>query len=112
MLNPMTAEGRVNNMKPAAADILIALAKAEAGDWIDPLREPIHWYAELRDPDGNQFWNGCGHTAAQAMAMAWLHYWAPDALIDAYVEQGSVPFEVPDGFHFELTPPWQSSLEY
>ena len=53
-----------------------------------------------------------GTPPVQAMAMAWLHYWAPDALIDAYVEQGSVPFEVPDGFHFELTPPWQSSLEY
>jgi hypothetical protein len=24
-----------------------AIAKAEAGDWIDPVDEPIHWYAEL-----------------------------------------------------------------
>jgi hypothetical protein len=22
-----------------------AIAKAEAGDWIDPVDEPIHWYA-------------------------------------------------------------------
>lgn len=96
--------------EPTAVDILVALAKVAAGDWIDPLAEPIHWCAEVRDPDGRVFWNGCGHTAGQAMAMAWIHYHAPDALIDTYVEEGSVPFDVSDGFRFELTPPWQANL--
>jgi hypothetical protein len=45
------------------------------------------------------------------MAMAWLHYWAPDALIAAYVEPGSVPFDVSDDWRFELTPSWQSQPE-
>jgi hypothetical protein len=85
----------MTSSKPTPADIMTAIAKAESGDWIDPLYQPIFWYAELGDPDGTWFWNGCGHTPA--MAMAWLHYWAPDALISAYIEVGSVPFEIPDG---------------
>jgi hypothetical protein len=101
----------MTSSKPTPTDIMTAIAKAEAGDWIDPLHQPIYWYAELRDPDGRWFWNGCGHTPAEAMALAWLHYWAPDALIDAYVEVGSVPFEIPDGWQFKLTPPWQNQPE-
>jgi hypothetical protein len=46
------------------------------------------------------------------MAMAWLHVWAPDALIEAYVEPGNIPSDVPDGWRFELTPPWQSQPEW
>jgi hypothetical protein len=98
--------------RPTAADIMTAIAKAESGDWIDPSEEPINWYAELRNPEGTWFWNGNGHTAAEAMALAWLHAWAPDALIDAYVEVGSVPFEIPDGWVFRLTPPWEARLDY
>jgi hypothetical protein len=37
------------------------------------------------------------------MALAWLHYWAPDALIEGYVEPGSVPLDIPDGWRFRLT---------
>lgn len=99
-------------MKPTPADILVAIAKAESGDWIDPLQEPIHWYCELYDGAGQPAGNGCGHSAAEAAAMAWLHRWAPGALADAYVEEGSVPFDVPDGWRFELTPPWQVSLAH
>jgi hypothetical protein len=29
-------------------------------------------------------------------------------MIDGYVEPGSVPYEVPEGYRFELTPPWKS----
>ena len=101
----------MTSSKPTPADIMTAIAKAEAGDWIDPLYEPIHWFCDLYAPDGRSAGNGCGHTAAQAMAMAWLCVWAPDALIAAYVEPGSVPFDIPEGWRFELTPPWQSQPE-
>jgi hypothetical protein len=89
--------------KPTSADIKIAIDKAVTGDWIDPDRIERYWYAELRDPDGIWFWNGCADTAAEAMALAWLHCWAPDALIDGYVEPESVPLEIPDGWLFRLT---------
>jgi hypothetical protein len=95
-------------MKPSPADILVAIAKAEAGDWFDPLDKPINYFCELYAPDGRCAGNGSAHTAAQAMGMAWLHVWAPDALIDAYVEPGSVPFDIPPGWRFELRAPWES----
>jgi hypothetical protein len=100
-------------MKPTPADILVAIAKAEAGDWIDPLEEPICWACELHPPDGEhgRSYDGHAHTAAQAMAMAWLHAWAPDALIEGYVEPDSVPFDIPEGWRFELTPPWRSKWD-
>jgi hypothetical protein len=101
----------MRKLQPTSADILAAIADAETGDWIDPTYEPIHWFAELRDPEGEKFWNGCGHDAGRAMALAWLHYWAPDALIESYVEPGSVPLEIPNGFSFELTSPQQVGLE-
>jgi hypothetical protein len=94
-------------MKPSPADILVAIAKGELGDWFDPLEVPINWYCELYSPEGNSY-NGSAHTAAQAMATAWLCAIAPDALIDGYVEPGSVPLTVPDDWRFELTPPWES----
>jgi hypothetical protein len=102
------ATSGMTSSRPTPAEIMIAIAKAEAGDWIDPLYEPISWFCELYDPDGRCVGNGNAHTAAQAMAMAWLHFWAPDALVAAYVEDDSVPFAVPDGYRFELTPPWKS----
>ena len=39
------------------------------------------------------------------MALAWLHYWAPDALIATYVDHDTVPLDVPDNWEFRLTPP-------
>jgi hypothetical protein len=101
-------------MKPTAADIIIAIAKAELGDWIDPSEQPICWACELHPPPDSGIggtYNGHAHTAAQAMAMAWLHAWAPDALIAAHVELGSVPFDIPKGWTFELTPPWRCTLD-
>jgi hypothetical protein len=49
---------------------------------------------------------GDGHafTAAEAMALAWLNVWAPDALINGRVELDSVPFEVPPNWCFEVNP--------
>jgi hypothetical protein len=53
--------------KPTPADIMTAIAKAEAGDWIDPVREPISWLCELMAthtrPRRRWRWHGytCGH---------------------------------------------------
>jgi hypothetical protein len=41
------------------------------------------------------------------MALAWIARCSPDALIND-VEPGSVPYDVPEGYCFELTPPWKS----
>jgi hypothetical protein len=101
---------RRKTMKPTPADILIAIAKAELGDWIDPSELPLNWSCELYSPEGHVF-NGNAHTAPEAMALAWLHAWAPDALINGYVEPGTVPFEIPFGWRFELTPPWRSKKD-
>jgi hypothetical protein len=89
--------------RPTPADILVAIGKAELGDWIDPSEAPINWECNLYSPEGYSY-NGHADTPGMAMALAWLHAWAPDALINAHVEPGSVPFEVPDGWRFELTP--------
>jgi hypothetical protein len=96
--------------RPTPADIMVAIAKAELGDWIDPSEVPLNWACDLFSPEGHRF-NGNADTPGIAMALAWLHAWAPDALINAYVEPGSVPFEIPDGWRFELTPPWRSKRD-
>jgi hypothetical protein len=81
MTNVVTFKGKAApRPKPTPADILIAIAKAELGDWFDPLDVPLNWSCELHSPDGHVY-NGNAHTAAEAMALAWLHAWAPDALI-------------------------------
>jgi hypothetical protein len=97
----------MTRLVPTPADIRTAIAQAESGDWIDPAEEPINWYCELISPEGYVF-NGNAYTAAGAMGLAWLHAWAPDALIDRYVEPGTVPLEIPAGWRFELTPPGQN----
>ena len=94
-------------MKPTAADIAIVIGKIEAGDWLDPSEEPISWSCVLYDPEGKRAGDGDAHTAREAMALAWVHAHAPDALIINHVTFGEVPYDVPDGWCFELTPPWQ-----
>jgi hypothetical protein len=94
-------------MKPTAADIAIVIGKIEAGDWLDPSEKPISWSCVLYDPDGECVGDGDAHTAREAMALAWVHAHAPDALIINHVAPGEVPYDVPDGWRFELTPPWQ-----
>jgi hypothetical protein len=98
--------------RPSSAELLVTIGKVAAGDWIDPAIAPIHWGCQLYDPNGCWAGEGCGHTAAEAMALAWLHVWAPDALVEGWVEPGEVPFEIPDKWLFELTPPWRSSVRY
>ena len=69
--------------KPTAADILIAIGKAESGDWIDPTDVPFRWSCELYDPAGKRVGDGVG----------------------------PVPFKVPDGWRFELTPPFAAAID-
>jgi len=97
--------------KPTAADILIAIGKAESGDWIDPTDVPFRWSCELYDPAGKRVGDGDAHTPQGAMALAWLCAWAPDALGNAHVEVGSVPFSIPDGWRFELAPPFAAATD-
>jgi hypothetical protein len=94
--------------KPSPADIVIAIGRAEAGDWIDPSEVPINWECILYDPEGERVGDGNAETPQLAMALAWVHCWAPDALTTQHVELGAVPFHVPAGWRFELTPPWKS----
>jgi hypothetical protein len=89
--------------RPTADDILEAIKSAETGDWIDPSEQPNCWECILYAPDGRRVGNGHAHTPEKAMALAWLHVWAPDALVEAYVEPGMVPLSVEDGWRFELT---------
>jgi hypothetical protein len=99
--------------KPTPADIAVAIAKAESGDWIDPVDVPFRWSCHLYDDvHERHVGDGDAHTPNEAMALAWLSVHAPDALSNAYVEPGSVPYDVPDeGWHFELTPPWRSKRD-
>jgi len=97
-------------MKLTPADIAVAIGKAATGDWIDPCETPINWGCVLYDPEGKRAGDGNAHTAAEAMALAWLCVWAPDALTTGHVEPGQVPYDVPDNWRFELTPPWRSKL--
>jgi hypothetical protein len=92
---------------PSPADFVVVIAKAELGDWIDPTDVPLCWECLLYDPDGMLVGDGHAFTQSEAMALAWLNVHAPDALWLAHVEPGSVPFEIPFGWHFELTPPWR-----
>jgi hypothetical protein len=90
--------------KPTVADILVTMGKIAAGDWLDPCGAPPHWLCDLYDEHGKHASDGNAFDPAEAMALAWIAVWASDALIDSHVEPGSVPFEIPVGWRFELTP--------
>ena len=85
------------------------------GDWIDPVDVAFRWSCVLYDPEGERAGDGDAHTPQEAMALAWLCAWAPDALINHYVnhyvQPGSVPYDMPDGWRFELIPPWRSKKD-
>jgi len=89
-------------MKPTAADIATAIAMIAAGDWIDPSEVQAEFGCRLYDPAGRFACDGHGHTAGQAMAMAWIGWNDNDALCRGYVEVDWVPAEVPDEWRFEL----------
>lgn len=104
-LVPLEGNDKLENSKPTADDIRLAIMNVEARNWLDPSRVPHYWDCTLYDSNGEEAGEGQAHSAGQAMAMAWLHMQAPDALIDAYVEADSVELNVPDGWQFKLTPP-------
>ncbi len=86
--------------RSAPAAVLKKSALLRAGFWT----APPHWYCVLYDEHGQRHCDGNAYTAAEAMA--WIGVWAPDALMEGRVEPGEVPFHVPDGWRFELTPQW------
>jgi hypothetical protein len=63
------------------------------GDRLDR-PDPIYWDCQLYDANGTRMGDGCAHTAAEAMALAWLCCWTPDALVDRWVGPDAVPFEI------------------
>jgi hypothetical protein len=91
--------------RPTPEDILAAIRAAETGNWIDPTDVPNNWECVVYDAAGQRIGDGNALTPGMAMGLAWLCVEAPDALINAYVEPGSVAFDVPEGFRFELIPP-------
>jgi hypothetical protein len=91
--------------KPTPADILVAIGKAQAGNWIDPSEVPVNWSCKLYNPEGRYVVDGNALIAREAMAFAWLNCWAPDALSMNGEGLDEVPFEIPEGWRFELTPP-------
>jgi len=91
-------------MKPTPADIIIAIGKVQAGDWIDPTDRRALFSCRLFDPTGRCVGDGDAYTAGEAMALAWIHVHAPDALWKGRVELGEVPYEGPEGWRFEVTP--------
>jgi hypothetical protein len=91
--------------KPTANDIAAAVGIIEADECIDSYLAPIYWSCDLYTPENCLASNGMGDTPGAAMALAWIHLWWPDGIIDCYVPPGEVPWPVPDGWRFELTPP-------
>jgi hypothetical protein len=90
---------------PTPLDIADAITKIEEAEWIDPSEVTVHWDCKLYAPEGKEMGEGHADTAGEAMALAWIHAHAPDALINAEVELGQVPYNIPEGWRFELTPP-------
>ena len=94
-------------MKPTAFDIIHAIEMVYRGDWIDPDDYPDDcWACDVYDANGMRIGDGDGFSAGEAMGLAWICVWYPDALIDGRIPHNViVPYCVPDGWRFELTPP-------
>jgi hypothetical protein len=91
--------------KPSPADIAAAIELVEAGEWIDPARlASTYWRCELYAPENKRVADGVADTAGEAMGLAWIAARWTDALINQCVPPG-IPYEVPEGWRFELTPP-------
>jgi hypothetical protein len=85
----------------SASDIAAAIELAEAGERIDPIR-PTSWVCELYDPENVRVGNGIADTRGIAMALAWICAWRSDG--SSPVPPG-MPWDVPEGWRFEFTPP-------
>ena len=59
-----------------------------AGDWFDPYEhddeplryQPLYWACDIFDLGGKHAGDGCGRSAGEALAMAWIMLWALDAI--------------------------------
>jgi hypothetical protein len=92
-------------MKPTPTDIADAIAKCEAGP--DPVSGEYEFldYRDAGSQEGKRVCDGFDDTAGAAMAMGWVGAHALDGIINQHVELGTVPYNVPEGWRFELTPP-------
>jgi hypothetical protein len=97
------SEGEQMAMKPMTIDILRVCANIAVRDWIDPLAESgnTYWDCTLVDLQGNHVGDGQACRYEDAMALAWICYWDPDALING--EAREIPYNVPPGWRFELS---------
>jgi hypothetical protein len=102
--------------RPSVVDITIAVARVNAGDWFDPYEhddeplryQPLYWACDIFDLGGKHAGDGCGRSAGEALAMAWIMLWALDAIGERPIEIDEVPLEIPPGWRFKLIPPWVS----
>ena len=77
--------------RPSVVDITIAVARVNAGDWFDPYEhddeplryQPLYWACDIFDLGGKHAGDGCGRSAGEALAMAWIMLWALDAFASA-----------------------------
>lgn len=66
--------------RPSVVDITIAVARVNAGDWFDPYEhedeplryQPLYWACDIFDLGGKHAGDGCGRSAGEALAMAWI----------------------------------------
>jgi hypothetical protein len=94
-------------MKPTAFDIIHAIETVHRRDWIDPVDYPDDcWACNVYDANGVRIGDGHGFSAGEAMGLAWICVWYPDALIHGCIPHNDVvPYDVPDSWRFELVPP-------
>jgi hypothetical protein len=96
--------------RPSVVDITIAVARINAGDWFDPYEhddeplryQPLYWACDIFDLGGKHAGDGCGRSAGEALAMAWIMLWALDAIGARPIEIDEVPLEIPPGWRFKL----------
>jgi hypothetical protein len=97
-------------MKPTPFDIIRATEMVRRRDWIDPVDYPHDcWACTVYDANGVRIGDGHSFSAGEAMGLAWICVWYPDALIHGRIPQNDiVPYDVLDSWRFELVPPTKS----
>jgi hypothetical protein len=91
-------------VRPLPDAIAAALAAAREGRFFDPSDHDSFWECCLYEGDC-QVGEGCGATASEAMAYAWIHCHAPEGLNDPAELVDVPPVCGGDEWSFVLTPP-------